>query len=350
MSIFLDGSMNPIPAMEQNDTGPTLDPNNPAFIGEDTPAMAMNNNRPPDITAQVVPGSEKSKTQIALDRLRESGYVGVTGFQQNKNGTWTITIQKPKSTSATEQGIQDAFGQTFGGTKTDNKPTYGSDEQVLLDFGLQASLEPFLLEALKERGIASGSGSAVSYVQSETDKQQEVSRQFKDFLARAQGVYDLMDSEQQRAMRADDQNAQNMKAAREGLIAYPGDYGVGSMETAYSRILAPSVPNYVLPDYRLGGAVGLPGGVEGYDNPNYTSTGVPITPATTPTTTPSTAPAITTSASKQPVSYLPDGTAVYGYNDDGTPITEPPPGLMLAMGTDYKAMLMRKLITGGRYA
>ena len=42
-----------------------------------------------------------------------------------------------------------------------------------------------------------------------------------------------------------------------------------------SRVLRPSLPDYVRPDYRLNQAVGLPG-PEGFDNPNYDENGMPL--------------------------------------------------------------------------
>lgn len=209
----------------------------------------------------------------------------------------------------------------------------------------------FFQDAEKRSKLGKGQADTASaYVASETDKADEVTRQFKDFLARAQGVYDLRASEQNFAMKADDQNAANMKNARAGLITYPGDYAVGSMDTAYSRVLAPSVPSSVPPIYKLNGAVGL-GGTEGFDNPNYSSTGAYIgpppeqTPASYATTQPVPTTQPTTNAQGQQVIYGEDGTA-YVVDANGNLVPQGTP--MLAMGTDYHAMLMRKLITGGK--
>jgi hypothetical protein len=127
-------------------------------------------------------------------------------------------------------------------------------------------------------GFASGSGAGAgrSYVDTEGDKQDEVTRQFKDFLARAKGTYDLMDSERRYAMAGDDQNAANAKAVRGGYLnsawatPYADQRGPG-----YSDTLARSMPNYLSPDYRMNQAVGL-GGPEGFNNPNYDSSGMPM--------------------------------------------------------------------------
>jgi len=120
-----------------------------------------------------------------------------------------------------------------------------------------------------------GAGAGRSYVDTEGDKQDEVTRQFKDFLARAKGTYDLMDSELNRSMAADDQNAQNSKAYREGLIPGAGFYTKQPMANSLSRTIAPSLPNYLSPDYRMNQAVGL-GGPQGFDNANYDENGMPM--------------------------------------------------------------------------
>jgi len=122
---------------------------------------------------------------------------------------------------------------------------------------------------------AAGAGAGRSYVDTEGDKQDEVTRQFKDFLARAKGTYDLMDSELNRSMAADDQNAQNSKAYREGLIPGAGFYTKQPMANSLSRTIAPSLPNYLSPDYRMNQAVGL-GGPQGFDNANYDENGMPM--------------------------------------------------------------------------
>lgn len=214
---------------------------------------------------------------------------------------------------------------------------------VPVDAVHDAGLTQLIYEADYERSrLGKGQAStAGAYMASETDKANEVTRQFEDFLKRAKGVYDLRDSEQQFAMRADDQNAQNMKNAREGLITYPGAYTVPTMDTAYSRILAPTVPESVKPIYNLNGAVGLPG-PEGFNDAQYNSTtGAPLTQT----------PAIPKElwGSSNPVLNTKDGQPLYA-DENGNLTTTPPTSAGYAFGTDYHAMLMRKLITGGRYA
>jgi len=121
-----------------------------------------------------------------------------------------------------------------------------------------------------------GAGAGRSYVDTEGDKQDEVTRQFKDFLARAKGTYDLMDSEQKYGMNADDQNIQNMAAARAG-VADIGMFPVYGhrLGPGLSSTIRPSLPNYLSPDYRMNQAVGL-GGPEGFDNANYDENGMPM--------------------------------------------------------------------------
>lgn len=130
------------------------------------------------------------------------------------------------------------------------------------------------LEDAKE-AVSSG-GTARSYLATEEDKTSEITRQFKDFDARASLLYDLMDEEQQYGMRADDQNIQNFKAQQDlGMAVVPGGvYGKPSMANSLSSILRPSLPDYVRPDYRLNAAVGLPG-AQGFDDPDYNQSGFP---------------------------------------------------------------------------
>lgn len=120
-------------------------------------------------------------------------------------------------------------------------------------------------------------GSVQSYMDSEEDKTKEIQRQFKDFDARASLLYDLMGEEQGYGMAADDQNIQNMKAQKDlGMAINPGGYYTKPyMDGSLSSILAPSLPDYVRPDYRLNTAVGLEG-PQGFDDPQYTSGGMPM--------------------------------------------------------------------------
>ncbi len=130
--------------------------------------------------------------------------------------------------------------------------------------------------AADAKEFSSSKGTARSYLATEADKTAEITRQFKDFDARANLLYDLMDEEQQYGMRADDQNIQNFKAQQDlGMAVVPGGvYGKPSMANSLSSILRPSLPDYVRPDYRLNAAVGLPG-AQGFDDPDYNQYGFP---------------------------------------------------------------------------
>ncbi|MBK7330443.1 MAG: hypothetical protein IPI85_15570 [Dehalococcoidia bacterium] len=116
-----------------------------------------------------------------------------------------------------------------------------------------------------------------SYLSTETDKTKEIQRQYKDFEDRASLLYDLMGDEQDYAMAADDQNIANWKAQRDlGMATSPGGYYATPYQNmTMSEILRPSLPDYVRPDYRLNGAVGLPG-PQGFDDPDYTPYGLPM--------------------------------------------------------------------------
>ena len=121
-----------------------------------------------------------------------------------------------------------------------------------------------------------GAGAGQSYVSAEEDKQDEVTRQFKDFLARAKGTYDLMDSEQDFASNTDQMNIRNERAVQDGYMP-PGalpSYG-HRRGPGLSSIIAPSLPNYLSPDYRMNQAVGL-GGPEGFNDPEYDEYGMPL--------------------------------------------------------------------------
>jgi len=123
---------------------------------------------------------------------------------------------------------------------------------------------------------AAGAGAGRSYVDTEGDKQDEVTRQFKDFLARAKGTYDLMDSERSYAMAGDDQNIQNQAAMRAGNLGEAWATPYADMRgPGLSSTLSRSLPNYLSPDYRMNQAVGL-GGPEGFDNANYDENGMPM--------------------------------------------------------------------------
>lgn len=133
------------------------------------------------------------------------------------------------------------------------------------------------LDSAIAASAAGSGGAAQSYMASELNKTKEITRQYNDFQDRANELYDLRAAEQDYGFNATDQNMQAFKAQRDlGLATMPGGYaGQPSMQQSLSSILAPSLPSYVRPDYRMNAAVGLPG-PEGFDNPNYDANGMPM--------------------------------------------------------------------------
>lgn len=126
-------------------------------------------------------------------------------------------------------------------------------------------------------GSGGAAGAAVrSALSIEGDKQDEITRQMKDFAYRADLTYDLMDAEQQYGFNATDHNISSWKAQRDlGLATMPGGFaGQPSMAQSLSSIIRPSNPSYVRPDYRLNQVVGLPG-AQGFDDPDYDEYGMP---------------------------------------------------------------------------
>jgi len=109
-----------------------------------------------------------------------------------------------------------------------------------------------------------------SYLDVEMDKSAEVSRQANDFSARSKLLSQLLKEEQEYSTRADDQNIQNAEAVAAGTMMpnAGGWYTPLTGENLMSSVLRPSLPDYVMPDYRMNQAVGLPG-PEGFDDPDY---------------------------------------------------------------------------------
>lgn len=178
-----------------------------------------------------------------------------------------------------EAGGDDWRSSLFGGTEPSSRKSFSSEAaqeaQVYYD-NWQSAIRDVDREVEDAKEAKASGGTARSYLDTEADKTSEITRQFKDFDARANLLYDLMSDEQEYGMRADDQNIQNLKAQKDlGMAVVPGGiYGKPSMANSLSAILRPSLPDYVRPDYRLNTAVGLPG-AEGFDDPDYNEYGLP---------------------------------------------------------------------------
>lgn len=182
------------------------------------------------------------------------------------SGGKVVVPKAEKAASTTSNRFLSSGDDDSGGTSGD----WSSEGQRLYNRWqiLESDNKAFVSE--------SGAGAGRSYVETEEDKQDEVTRQFKDFLARAKGTYDLMADERSYAMAGDDQNIQNAKAVRDGVLneawgtPYADIRGPG-----LSSIIRPSLPNYLSPDYRMNDAVGLGGG-EGFNDPDYDEYGMPM--------------------------------------------------------------------------
>lgn len=146
--------------------------------------------------------------------------------------------------------------------------------QALLD---EIEYAERLSKELSGSGGAARAAAEVSYEDLEDKKSDEITRQFKDFAARANLYSDLMADEQEYGFNATDHNISSWKAQRDlGLATMPGGFaGQPSMSQSLSSILRPSLPDYVRPDYRMNAAVGLPG-PEGFDDPDYDEYGMPM--------------------------------------------------------------------------
>lgn len=199
------------------------------------------------------------------------------GFDKASGKVYEYT-QKPGASSAFDEFILEGEGDgaSPGGTFKNYLSGWALGGQSLFD-EWQSALRDLDRETADAKAAKAAMGTARSYLDTEEDKTKEITRQFKDFDARASLLYDLMGDEQSFAMNADDQNIQNAAAREKGYL-FPGE---GLSYTPYisggplSSILSPSLPDYVRPDYRLNAAVGLPG-PEGFDDPQYTPQGLPM--------------------------------------------------------------------------
>lgn len=182
--------------------------------------------------------------------------------------------QRPPGFSDEEwERLQKAIAMKTALEGGSSKVTYST----IPDFDGQKLYDDWKGAELDAKEFRASGGAASAYVDAEPNKTKEITRQYHDFEDRASLLYDLMGDEQDYGMAADDQNIQNWKAQRDlGMAVSPGGfYTKPSLGSSLSQILAPSLPDYVRPDYRLNEAVGLPG-PQGFDDPDYSSYGLPM--------------------------------------------------------------------------
>lgn len=196
-----------------------------------------------------------------------------TGQIKIKSGVDQSVLDYANTKYADDPVRRNAYIEAVGGDSDYEPDPIGSQYLTSLD-----AAETAVKRAKEDAAAAKALGGSVrSYMDTESDKTAEITRQFKDFDNRASLLYDLMDAEQQFSMNADDQNIQNWKAQKDlGMAINPGGYYTTPyQDMSLSGILRPSLPDYVRPDYRLNGAVGLPG-PQGFDDPDYNSSGLPM--------------------------------------------------------------------------
>lgn len=237
----------------------TLRPDNT----QDTTDPTLGRGYVPDVVSKE---QGKSVTQRALDDWNK--YKMSTGADET-GGRVSKLVWVPAKTSGSRYE-EEADGGAGSGGGGEYKWLPDPEGQQLFErlSQVQAENSQFLKD--------SGAGAGRSYVATEGDKQDEVTRQFKDFLARAKGTYDLMESEQGFAANTDKMNIGNERAVQAGYMP-PGSlpsYG-HRRGPGLSSIIEPSLPNYLSPDYRMNQAVGL-GGPEGFNDPDYDEYGMPM--------------------------------------------------------------------------
>jgi len=220
---------------------------------------------------EVTPLSYLRQTEDAWNTYRGESARNGTLLRPNEDGYIEEYVDPVAGGGSSNPFFRD--GESEGGW-TLNTPGARA-AQVIYDNYLDAQLE-FERFTEDSKAAKAALGTARSYADIEAPKSKEIARQFQDFENRATLLYDLMADEQQYGMRADDQNIQNMSAQKElGLGGVPGGfYAKQPMSSALSNILAPSLPEYVRPDYRLNQSVGLPG-PQGFDDQDYNQFGFP---------------------------------------------------------------------------
>lgn len=114
-----------------------------------------------------------------------------------------------------------------------------------------------------------------SYLDTEKDKTSEIKRQYEDFQDRGSLFYDLRDQEDAAIQKGNLFNQQMAEQqSQHGGFGFSDVYVGQPSGSRLSDMLRPSLPDYVRPDYRLNGAVGLPG-EEGFDDQDFNGFGMP---------------------------------------------------------------------------
>lgn len=221
--------------------------------------------------------NEEAKTNLALAQERQRDYVASLHDQgvPTKMVSGVLHVwQEDESENLKPQGMSDEDWALISGDEGGGSGKWVPDV-TWQQFEDDVSYAEDLAKELKGSGGAAKA--ALSIEKMEENKSDEITRQYKDFAARAGLLYDLMEEEQDYAMAADDQNIANWKAQKDlGMATNPGGYyGTPYQSMTMSEILRPSLPDYVRPDYRLNESVGLPG-PQGFDDPDYTPYGLPM--------------------------------------------------------------------------
>ena len=210
--------------------------------------------------------------QAKWDKWRRDN-IEADNFVDERGGL--VYVWQPTAAPVKPDNISDEDWKELQAYRTATGETGPSGEWVLNKEG-QLLFEDVLYAEDLAKNYKDSFGTAKSYADIEAPKSKEIARQFQDFENRASLLNDLLQDEQMYGMRADDQNIQNMSAQRDlGLGGVPGGYYTKQpMSSALSNILAPSLPEYVRPDYRLNQSVGLPG-AQGFDDEQYDQFGFP---------------------------------------------------------------------------
>ena len=290
------------PDAVQTILGDTLypDPENP--LRKTLPRTLAYQYDSPDPGTAVVKKDELEKARLA----RQARYDEVNAFiaaqpdPQNWefDGKGNLYHYESSSGGGGGSGDFDLAGEGDSSASEDKAPkkvkvTDGMGAELALGFKQADSEYARLNEILSSGGYESMTGSggggsgggggggvpreidaAAEYLKTEKLKTNEIERQFDDFVNRADAYYDTLGAEMDYNYGVDDQNAQNWDARQSGA-AGGRVYGHLPQDGMLSGLIRQSLPDYVRPDYRLNGAVGLPG-EQGFDDPDYDENGFPL--------------------------------------------------------------------------